>query len=117
MCQELKTLAEVFVRYRGMKKRVKYPTALWDRATEMCKQHPVQKVASSLHVCTDSLRRHLSLRKKTGKSISPFVPIEIAPQPSIQLHVSGPLSMTIDFNRSTEEPAKLILAMQGEVPC
>lgn len=117
MCQELTTLAEDFARYRGRRKRAKYPAVLWDKAVQLCELYPLEKVASSLQVCNESLRRHLYSRIKECNASSQFIPINITPNSSVQLHVSGPLPMTIDFDRSTEELAKFILAIQGGLPC
>lgn len=118
MYQELVTLAEDFARYRGQKKRVKYPAALWEKAIKLCEHYPQEKVSGSLQVSNESLRRHLRSRNKNrGSAAARFVPITVTSHPSIQLHVKGQLSITIDFDRSTEELAKFILAIQGGPTC
>lgn len=117
MCQELTTLAEDFARYRGRRKRAKYPAVLWDKAVRLCKRHPLERIADALQVCSESLRRHLQAKNKESNTGAQFVPINITSNPSIQIHVSGPLTMTIDFGRSTEELAKFILGIQGSLPC
>lgn len=117
MCQELITLAEEFARYRRGKKQVKYPKAMWEKATPLCERHPMEKVASSLGVSLSSIRRQLRSKGKRGNTSAHFAPITIAPNPSVQLHVRGPLPVTIEFDRSTEELAQLILALCGGVSC
>lgn len=117
MCQELTTLAEDFASYRGRRKRTKYPQVLWDRAVRLCEHHPLEKIANALQICCDSLRRHLRSKYKENNNGSLFVPISITPNPSVQIHVNGPLSMTINFDRSTEELAKFILRIQAGLPC
>lgn len=117
MCQELTTLSEDFARYKGRRKRAKYPAVLWNKAVRLCERYPLERVANAIQVCSESLRRHLRSRNKESDTSSRFVPINIIPNPSVQIHVSGPLSMTIDFDRSTEELAKFILGIQGGLPC
>ena len=117
MYQELTNLAEDFARYRGRRKRVKYPQVLWDRAVRLCERHPLERIAEALQVCGESLRRHLQSGNKENGNDSLFVPINITPTSSVQIHVNGPLSMTVDFDRSTEELAKFILRIQSGLPC
>ena len=117
MYQELTALAEDFAQYRGKRKRTKYPTSLWDKAVQLCKHHTVKKIADSLQVSMNSLHRHIRSRKNNANTPSPFVPIEITPQSSIQLHVGGPLPMTIEFDRPMEEVAKFVIAIQGGLQC
>ena len=117
MCQELIKLAEDFTRYRKGRPRVKYPKVLWVRAAQLCTSHPLEKVASSLGVSCSSIRRQLQA-KKVENNLSPsFAPIAIAPQHSVQLHLGGPLPITIEFDRSTEELVQFILALQRGIPC
>ena len=118
MCQELDNLAREFARYRGTRKQVRYPQTLWGRATEMCKQHAPQKVAEVLGVSSHSLSRYLKSEKEASNNSPRFAPIQITQsQPSVQIHVSGPFKLTIDFSRSTEELAKLLCTIQGGVSC
>ena len=118
MYRELNNLAEDFIQYRGNKKRAKYPQFLWDRAIEMCKHHSAISVAKALQVNIQSLNRHLKPAEQTNCNAETFIPIQIAHSaPSVQLYIKSSLPMTIDFNRSTEELAKLILAIQGGLLC
>ena len=115
--QELANLAEEFSRYRENKKWVKYPQALWEKAANLCKEHPYQKIAHLLGVHSDSLRRHLHSIKKAD-NLPTFVPIQITQsQPPIQIHLKTPVPITIKFSRSTEELAKLLMSTQEEVSC
>src|ERR1700691_390816 len=120
MDQELNSLAENFIQYRrdnSHKKRVKFPRSLWDRAIEICKRFPAIKVAKALQIDIQTLQHHLKSTKQAGPPAT-FIPIQIAhPHPPIQLHIKYPLPMTIDFNRSTEELAKLILTSQEGLTC
>jgi hypothetical protein len=118
MCQELQELAEKFAQYRKNRKQVRYPLYLWQEAIELCKNLPKERVAAALQVNIFSLKRHLKSQGKPILNPPAFIPIQIShPQPSIQLHIKGPLPMTIDFNRSTEEFAKLMVAIQGRASC
>ena len=117
MCQKLATLAEDFAQYRGKRIKVKYPQTLWERALELCNQHPIKKVAKMLGISNVALQRHLNSRKIEGDS-SPFIPIQISESSqSIQIHIRGKVQVTIDFYRSTEELAKLVLAIQEGSLC
>lgn len=117
MCQELENLVEEFARYRGKKKRTKYPQNLWDRAIELSKQHSIKKVADALGICRDSLNRHFNSRKMENNTPQ-FVPIRISEPPlPIQVHIGGAIPVTIDFCRSIEELAKLVLVIQRGALC
>lgn len=116
MCQELDNLAQDFSRYRGKRKRVRYPKHFWEKAVKMCGRHSIKKVAHVIGVSKNSLHRHLSPRNENHE-VQPFIPIDIGLQSSVRIQVSGPLSMTVDFDRPTEELAKLMLAIQGGVSC
>lgn len=117
MCKKLENLAQDFVQYRGNRKRTKYPKSFWDRAAELCKHHSIIKVAETLEISRYTLHRHLNSRK-IEKNSSPFIPIQIAePSPSLQIQIGGTCPITIDFCRSTEELAKLLLAIQGVLSC
>lgn len=117
MHQELNNLAKDFERYRGQRKRVKYPQALWDKAINLCNHLSVEKIAKALQVNFFTLQRHLTSGKTTNFNSPAFIPIQIAHLPSIQLHIKSPVPITIDFNGSMEELAKLILGIQGGSPC
>lgn len=115
--QELANLAEEFSRYRGNRQRVKYPQTLWDKAANLCKLHPQEKVAHLLGVHNESLKRHIRSEKKTDH-LPTFVPIQITQSQSpIQIHLEIPIPITIEFCRSTEELAKLLISLQKEALC
>jgi hypothetical protein len=115
--QEIANLAEEFSRFRKNKKRVKYPQGLWSKAANLCERHPYQKVAHLLGIHKNSLRRHLHSVKKIDNPPN-FIPIQIAQsQPLIQIHLKSPVPITIEFSRSTEELAKLLMIIQEGVSC
>jgi hypothetical protein len=125
MCQQLTKLAEDFARYRGKKKRAKYPLTLWEKAIQLCKLHSLEAVANSLQVHSDSLRRYLKkpLQNRPKKlttqptQSAQFIPIAVTNHSSVQIHFNGALAVTVDFDRSTEELAKLLLTLQGGLSC
>jgi hypothetical protein len=113
--QELANLAEEFSRFRKNKKRAKYPQGLWDKAANVCERYPYQKVAHLLGVHSNSLRRHLH---SVADNLPDFVPIQITQlQSPLQIHLKTPIPITIEFSRSTEELAKLLMTIQKGVSC
>lgn len=125
MCEELDNLAKEFAFHKGKSKWARYPEDLWERAIDFCNRYPVKVVAEALRVSVRTLcRRYSPHRNKTNKppiiklaKPPEFIPIQIEAQPSIQVHIDGPIRLSIEFNRSTEELAKFIFAVQGEVHC
>lgn len=106
---DLDELAEVFGKYRGNRKYVRYPKDFWDRAAQACNHETIAKVASSLNVNVETLRGHCNDRKKEKNA---FVPLNVIPSTGIQIRILGPAPITIDFQEPTEELAKLILFLQ-----
>lgn len=116
MCQQLENLAKDFAQYRGDKRRAKYPKTLWEKAVELCKQHPTMKVAQAIGVNKDYLQLQLYSRK-IKDNVPQFIPVQISQPPiPVQIHIGGKIPITIDFCRSTEELVKLVVALGGE-PC
>ena len=116
MNQKLENLAKDFANHRGEKKNVKYPQALWNRAIEICKQQPLNRVSKALKISNRSIQRYIHLEKKTGSNLPEFSPIQIIQtESSVPIHIKGAVSITIEFNRSTEELAKLLCTLQGSL--
>jgi hypothetical protein len=120
MCHKLATLAEDFAQCRSKMTTGRYSQTLWDRAVELCKQHPIRKVAKVLGVNKNSLYRRLEPQKLESSS-SPFIPIRISElhesSQSVKIHIGGKVPITIEFSRSTEELAKLVLSIEGGLQC
>jgi len=117
MCRELNLIAQEFISYKGNKRYVKYPQILWDKAVQLCQSYSITKVADSLKISKRALEKHICIRKFAKDTSPSFIPIEINRQPVIQLHVHGAISLSIDFDSSIEDLAKLVLALQGGASC
>ena len=117
MCKNLTSLAEDFARYRGKKKWAKYPKDLWKQAVQLCEHHPIKRIALALKVNPDSLRRHLHSKTKSCDATSPFIPLDVTSNPSVQLRLSGKTQMALDFDGPVDELAKLIIRIQEGLSC
>lgn len=110
---DLISVSQDFQRYRGDRKRSKYPQILWDKAIELCAEYPVREISESLKVNRETLSRRL--KKSMKSSNEQFIPIKISQQSSAQLHIQSSNPISIDFHGSGKELAELIIALQKGV--
>jgi hypothetical protein len=117
MQRELDLLAEEFISYKGNKRYTHYPLALWDRAVQLSQNHSLTEIAGALKISKRALENHIHNKRQNKKISSSFIPVAISQQGAIQLHIEGVVPLKIDFDKSVEDLAKFVLALQGGSIC
>jgi len=112
MNPNLREVARKFAQYRGQRKKVRYPSSLWEEARKLCDAYSISELTRHLKVGRATLLNHTKQPKNPS-----FVPVTVSMPSVTKIHLTGTCPITVEFSGSVKELAELVTSIQGDSPC